>query len=474
MMMPVIPAMLLVAASLAAGAAGDSAPAGGSSSSEKVTAGSEAARTEVAWRSVSAGIPGPVSVTALGVDRSGLYVGSVIGYALPGFFHRSSDRGQSWTLLDVLANPIHDGIVVDPRTPGTLFLVPDIFPGAIERTVDAGRTWTIEYPPVPQLNPGVPFISAIAIDPSNPDTIFAGVRSCYYSGCSGVLRKSQDSGQTWEVPPAEFFVLSDSLAVAPGGDSLYLGGLDGLFHSQDGGKTWEIVASLATSVSLVSIASGESPSVYAVGDHLYRSTDDGRSWDPLPDPQALAGIRSLVFDPHLPRLMFAGTTVGVFRSDDAGDNWTALNTGLTDLNVTALALDADTLILYAGGTSGVFALPIDEAPQSCASSATQLCLGGGRFRAEISWTSSDGTPNSGSAFRLTPDAGAFWFFSPGNLELAIKVVDGRAVDGHFWVFGGQLTNVEYTLTITDTTTGAIWTHHNPPGLLASFADTAAF
>jgi hypothetical protein len=75
---------------------------------------------------------------------------------------------------------------------------------------------------------------------------------------------------------------------------------------------------------------------------------------------------------------------------------------------------------------------------------------------------------------LTPDTGAFWFFSANNLELAVKVVDGRAVNGRFWVFGGQLTDVEYTLTVTDTETGASWTHHNPAGTLASFADTSAF
>jgi hypothetical protein len=48
------------------------------------------------------------------------------------------------------------------------------------------------------------------------------------------------------------------------------------------------------------------------------------------------------------------------------------------------------------------------------------------------------------------------------------------VDGHFWVFYGSLTNVEFTLTVTDTQTGAIKTYFNPQGQLASVADTSAF
>jgi len=93
----------------------------------------------------------------------------------------------------------------------------------------------------------------------------------------------------------------------------------------------------------------------------------------------------------------------------------------------------------------------------------------------VSWrVPSQGTSGNGTAVNLTSDTGYFWFFSPNNIELAVKVLDGRGVKCLFLVFGGQLTDVEYTLEITDTATGAVWTHHNPPGTLASFADTAAF
>ena len=76
----------------------------------------------------------------------------------------------------------------------------------------------------------------------------------------------------------------------------------------------------------------------------------------------------------------------------------------------------------------------------------------------------------------SPAVGAWtcWFFQPSNVELVVKVLDGRAVNGRFWVFYGALSNVEYTITVTDTVTGAVKTYFNPQGNLASVADTEAF
>src|SRR6266542_172518 len=111
---------------------------------------------------------------------------------------------------------------------------------------------------------------------------------------------------------------------------------------------------------------------------------------------------------------------------------------------------------------------------TCTSSATDLCLGiPGRFRTSVVWSTQE-TANLGSAIPITANTGAFWFFDPTNLELVVKVLDAREVNGKVWVFFGALSNVEYTLTVTDTQTGAVKTYVNPQGQLTSFADTGAF
>lgn len=113
--------------------------------------------------------------------------------------------------------------------------------------------------------------------------------------------------------------------------------------------------------------------------------------------------------------------------------------------------------------------------QVCESDADTLCLGAeDRFQVEVSWTDFDGLSGTGQALPQTDDTGAFYFFDPGNFELIVKLLDGRMINGRFWVFYGSLTNVEFTLTVTDTVTGEVVTYENPLGTFASAGDTSAF
>ncbi len=112
---------------------------------------------------------------------------------------------------------------------------------------------------------------------------------------------------------------------------------------------------------------------------------------------------------------------------------------------------------------------------ACVADATTLCLSNSRFKVKVAWQALHlGTNGTGQAVPLTSDTGYFWFFGNSNVELVIKVVDGTTVNGHFWVFYGALSNVQYTITVTDTKTGLSKTYFNPQDTLASAADTSAF
>ncbi len=112
---------------------------------------------------------------------------------------------------------------------------------------------------------------------------------------------------------------------------------------------------------------------------------------------------------------------------------------------------------------------------SCAPDGTTLCLLGGRFAVSVDWSSQHtGATGVGHALTGTDQSGYFWFFSDGVLELVVKTLDATAVNGHFWVFYGSLSDVEFTLRVTDTQTGSERRYHNPPGNLCGGADTEAF
>jgi uncharacterized protein DUF11 len=110
----------------------------------------------------------------------------------------------------------------------------------------------------------------------------------------------------------------------------------------------------------------------------------------------------------------------------------------------------------------------------CSADATHLCLLGNRFKVAVAWQAAGGQRGSGMAVPITTDSGYFWFFSGPNVELILKVLDGTAFNGRYWVFYGALSDVRYTITVTDTTTGRVKRYVNPQGRLASVADTSAF
>jgi hypothetical protein len=112
----------------------------------------------------------------------------------------------------------------------------------------------------------------------------------------------------------------------------------------------------------------------------------------------------------------------------------------------------------------------------CVPGPTTACTLGDRFEVEVDWR--DFQDATGPA-RVVPggseDSELFYFFSPNNWEMLVKTLDGCGINNRFWVFAAATTNVEYTLRVTDTETGAVSTYTNPLGVAAdAITDTQAF
>ncbi len=96
----------------------------------------------------------------------------------------------------------------------------------------------------------------------------------------------------------------------------------------------------------------------------------------------------------------------------------------------------------------------------CKTSATALCLGK-RFLATLTWSNQfNGTSGVGRAIPRSASTGFFSFGDPGNVELLVKILDFGDVSK---VFYGELTDLQFTLTVTDTQTGNVKTYGNTPG-----------
>lgn len=101
----------------------------------------------------------------------------------------------------------------------------------------------------------------------------------------------------------------------------------------------------------------------------------------------------------------------------------------------------------------------------CAADATTLCLQNGLFEAKVNWQDFQGHTGQGHQTTLSNESGDFWYFSNGNNELIIKVIDATAQFGNYWVFWKALSNVKFDMTVRKTDTNQTVSYHNPLGFI---------
>src|SRR2546425_19117 len=187
-------------------------------------------------------------------------------------------------------------------------------------------------------------ISALAVDPQTPTTLYAGTTS------AGVF-KSIDGGTHWRAVNAGLGATTvRALAIDPQTPTaLYAatwGG--GVFKSTDGGANWSNISSglidpygvRVSAIAAMAINPQTPTTLYAgTNQGVFKSTDGGSSWSAIrPGP---GYTRALAIDSQPTTTLYAGTWAGGFKSTDGATNWNAVNTGLTNLTVETLAIDPD-------------------------------------------------------------------------------------------------------------------------------------
>lgn len=128
--------------------------------------------------------------------------------------------------------------------------------------------------------------------------------------------------------------------------------------------------------------------------------------------------------------------------------------------------------------NAVLTLVDDDAGSTgpCVEDVDTLCVNNDRFAIEVDWrTQNENGFGSAVPVPTAPDSGLFHFFGAANIEMLIKVLNACGLNDRYWVFYAATTNVEFTVTVTDTQTGRVKTYFNPLNTPAPpIQDTDAF
>ncbi len=234
------------------------------------------------------------------------------------------------------------GIAVHPSDADIVYIA--AANGGVWKSTNKGTLFTPVTEDLPTMSMG-----AVAIDPSNPDIVWAGTgeangESYIYPGI-GVI-KSTDAGATWNLTGLKSNTRIAALRIHPTiGDIAVAATWDGIRRTEDGGETWNTVQS--GEVYDLAIHPAD-PSIWYAGIRsmgMFRSTDTGRTWTSLStDWQAkhsvnVSSIRRIAFDMSrsTPGLMYAVLVknntfdlLEVMKSTDGGDSWNVLTKPSTD------------------------------------------------------------------------------------------------------------------------------------------------
>ena len=341
--------------------------------------------------------------------------------------------------------------------------------GATFWTTDGGSTWTdVEVPLDCEL-------TRIVAAPEERFVCFD--RAFFWS--------SSDFGQSWQIvsrePPPQLedgfvgqgFVISDlsSLFVIRG-RSFY----NDLVVSRDAGETWQRaledgevftrqgIAGLVEdptdrdAVYVFGVLRIAAPRIPANGGFVARFIDGGTRLESL---VRVSGepLNSLAVETRDGEV-YVGTRAGrILSSRDRGSTWNEHSQPWGRDLWPHLSYDQIQHRLDVITGSGIYTTSLETA--TC-SRPGRLCLGDD-LALDATWRLEGEPEQAAVATPLTSNSGAFWFFEEDNLEVVVKVLDGCAINGHYWLFATGLTDVETRVTIRRLGAPGLATYDSPAG-----------
>ncbi|MCS6896797.1 MAG: YCF48-related protein, partial [Nitrospira sp.] len=265
--------------------------------------------------------------------------------------YKSRDGGETWEKFPSFSARRVTTLAIDPLLPATVYA--GTMGDAVYKSPDGGQRW---LPHNVGLKDHVSFVNQFVFHPATTENIYAATTvGVFYT---------KDAGREWEerMNGMKEVHIVTSLAINPQEPAvLYAGTTGGIYRSDDGGMNWrkintglipetELMGAMALGVNAIEIDRTNPAVVYAgTTKGLFRTTNRGEQWERigqrLPDPF----VCCLVLHPTDPTVLYLGGPAGVWKSSDGGGTWQAMNRGLATLNIRALVLaPTNSRTLYAG------------------------------------------------------------------------------------------------------------------------------
>jgi photosystem II stability/assembly factor-like uncharacterized protein len=218
------------------------------------------------------------------------------------------------------------------------------------------------------------FIAPFALDPNDPNVILGGGASLWRTR-DAKTATTDTTGPTWSRIKMPTGSNISALAIAPQNSAnVWAGYADGqLFHSMDATQnvpTWTRVgvspaALPARDCTSITIDPADEQTVYVTfngftRDNVWRTRDGGATWTSISATLPQAPVRTLAVHPTKTNLLYAGTEVGVFASDDGAATWSPTNEGPTNCSVDRLIFNGATLYCATHGR-GAFSIDLTNA-----------------------------------------------------------------------------------------------------------------
>ncbi len=297
-------------------------------------------------------------ITCLAVNESGatvIYAGTGIplGQTISNGIWKSTNQALSWTRISTAELDTEEilTIAVYRSNPDIVYTG---ISGRVWRSTDGGGTW--EATNIDKT------ATSIIVDPSDSDVLYVSV-----DGNSGGLFKSTDGGASYEALDLGGEKYFKDVAIDPSYTShVYAGNYgSGIFKSTDAGATTFEVSNTGINnliIRCLEIASvGAQSILYAAGEGmganklgLFKSTDDGMSWNHIDSLDRTKDIYKVFVDPWNQEHIYVGTSNGppcLYRSTDSGGTWQAINVGDKKWFITMTADPHSSGTFYAGTCS---------------------------------------------------------------------------------------------------------------------------